>query len=391
MRVLHVYRTYFPDPPGGLQEAIRQIALSTKSRGVDNHIFCLSPSPEPPEIVRDEGLVIRAKSWTAPASCDLGLRQALRSFARQAEWADIIHYHFPWPYADFLRFTVQAEKPTVMTYHSDVVGKGVLGTLYNGLMRKMLGSMNAVVATSPAYIESSPALKPSVTSQRLRVIPLGIGEETYKDYIQQAKAVSLTDRFALQDNNFFLFIGVLRPYKGLDYLIEASRKAKLPVAIAGDGFLKDHISRQAANNSNIHLLGQVSDGEKMALIQACRALVLPSHLRSEAFGMVLVEAAMCGKPLISCEIGTGTSFVNAHEKTGIVVPPRSPDHLADAMNAIAEDDAFAETMGKGARDRYTKLFSGEALGKAYLELYNEIINESSVNTHKRNAAVSVNK
>ena len=186
MRILHVYRTYYPDPPGGLQEAIRQIALATQRLGFENRIFCLSPSPDPQQIIRPEGMVFRSKSWAAPASCDLGLLHAMRSFANLARWADIVHYHFPWPYADFLRFSVQPQKPTVMTYHSDVVGKGMLGTLYTSLMHKMLGSMNAVVATSPAYIESSPVLRAWVKPHRLRVIPLGIGEETNADHLAQA-------------------------------------------------------------------------------------------------------------------------------------------------------------------------------------------------------------
>ena len=373
MRILHVYRTYYPDPPGGLQEAIRQISLSTKRLGFENRIFCLSSSPSPAQIERPEGTVIRSKSWAAPASCDIGLLDAMRSFTDQAKWADIIHYHFPWPYADFLRFTVQPSKPTVMTYHSDVVGKGVLGTVYASLMRKMLGSMDAVVATSPAYIESSPVLKAMVPSQRLHVIPLGIGEETYADYIAQAKSVNVRKSFGLKPDGYFLFIGVLRQYKGLEYLIAAAKKSALPVVIAGDGGLQEHITRLASDNRNVHLVGRVTDGTKMALIQGCRALVLPSHLRSEAFGMVLVEAAMCGKPLISCEIGTGTSFVNAHEQTGFVVPPRSPEDLADAMNRLASDAAFAESMGKTARSRYLQLFSGEAQGNAYRELYNAIL------------------
>jgi len=100
--------------------------------------------------------------------------------------------------------------------------------------------------------------------------------------------------------------------------------------------------------------------------------VLPSHLRSEAFGMVLVEASMFSKPLISCEIGTGTSYVNKHEITGIVVPPESPKELENAMSTLLYDKKLAKIMGNNARLRYQKLFSGDALGKAYCKLINSI-------------------
>jgi glycosyltransferase involved in cell wall biosynthesis len=108
------------------------------------------------------------------------------------------------------------------------------------------------------------------------------------------------------------------------------------------------------------------------LLQRCRALVLPSHLRSEAYGMVLVEAQIFGRPLVSCEIGTGTSFVNAHGESGLVVPPESPDALADALNNLLRDEAQAATFGHGARARYERLFSGPALGRAYTDLFREV-------------------
>jgi rhamnosyl/mannosyltransferase len=124
--------------------------------------------------------------------------------------------------------------------------------------------------------------------------------------------------------------------------------------------------------SNVVFAGQVSDAEKVALLQGCRALVLPSHLRSEAYGMVLVEAAMFGKPLVSCEIGTGTSFVNAHEETGFVVAPESPEALNAAMQTLLMDERLAGVMGAAARARYDRLFSGPALGQAYAGLFKEV-------------------
>ena len=89
--------------------------------------------------------------------------------------------------------------------------------------------------------------------------------------------------------------------------------------------------------------------------------------------MVLVEAAMYGRPMVSCEIGTGTSFVNAHEETGFVVPPEDPVSLTEAMNTLLLDESLANRMGVAARKRYEQLFSAEALGKAYSALFREIM------------------
>jgi rhamnosyl/mannosyltransferase len=124
--------------------------------------------------------------------------------------------------------------------------------------------------------------------------------------------------------------------------------------------------------ANVVFAGQVTDAEKVTLLKNCRALILPSHLRAEAFGMVLVEAAMFGKPLISCEIGTGTSFVNLDGDTGLVVLPKDSAALAAAMNRLLADDGLAERFGHAARLRYEHMFSGNVLGKSYAALYQEV-------------------
>lgn len=373
MKVLHVYRTYFPDPPGGLQEAIRQIALASAAQGIESRIFTLSPDPAPGEIERLEGLVMRARSHMAPASCDIGGSNAFSTFSRAVDWADVVHYHFPWPFADVLRFARGGRKPSLMTYHSDIVGKGLLGCLYNPLMNRMLGSMDLVVATSPAYAKTSPVLAERVDAERLQVVPLGIVEESYGSFRDAAALIDLGRRFGLEPNGFFLFVGVLRKYKGLDYLVEAARSVDMPVVIAGSGPEQERIAQAARSTPNIRLIGQVDDAEKMALIAACRAAVLPSHLRSEAFGVFLIEAAMSARPMISCEIGTGTSYVNKDRETGIVVAAEQPGDLARAMQLLERDDELTAEYAQAARARYERLFSGESLGRAYGALYRSLV------------------
>lgn len=374
MRVLHVYRTYYPDPPGGLQEAIRQIALATKSHGVAPQIFALSETPWPVECSRPEGLVTRARSWAEPASCNLGGVAAFKRFAELAKRADVIHYHFPWPFADLLHLLVKPKVPAVMTYHSDIVRQRWLGRAYGPLMSRMLGAMKAVVATSPAYALTSSVLSDASLGDRLRVIPLGIEENSYPHDGDSG----VLSRLGLGETEpFFLFIGVLRYYKGLHTLVQAASAVRARVVIAGSGPEGLALQEQARKLGlpNVTFAGQVTDAEKVTLLKNCRTLVLPSHLRSEAYGMVLVEAAMFGKPMISCEIGTGTSYVNADGETGIVVQPERPSELARAMNLLMEDGEMAERYGQAARRRYEQMFSGEALGKAYAALYREVVHD----------------
>lgn len=371
LRVLHVYRTYFPDPPGGLPEAIRQICLSTQAFGIENTVFTLSPTPEPAVLQRPEARLVRCRSWAAPASCDLGGPAAFARFRALAREADVIHYLFPWPFADVLHQLVRPRTPAVLTYISDIVRQKWLGAAYAPLMQRTLRSVGAIVANAPPYARTSPILSDPEISPRVRVIPLGIDERSYP----HAGEAGIIRRLALDDGKpFFLFIGVLRYYKGLHHLIRAAAKVNARIVIAGMGPEGAALHKLAAETcaQNVTFAGRVSDEEKVALLQHCKALVLPSHLRSEAYGMVLVEAAMFGKPMISCEIGTGTSFVNADGESGFVVAPESPDALANAMNQFLEGDALAARMGLAARVRYERFFSGEALGREYAKLFREV-------------------
>lgn len=371
LRVLHVYRTYFPDPPGGLQEAIRQIALSTRSFGIKARIFALSPNNFPAEIERPEGRIIRCRSWAAPASCDLGGVSAFMRFAESAEWADVIHYHFPWPFADLLHQVTKPRAPAVLTYHSDVVRQRWLGKIYAPLMHGMFRATSAVVATSPAYAVTSPILSEAEIHDKVHIIPLGIVESSYPSDGDN----SVFARIGLADEEpYFFFIGVLRYYKGLHTLVQAARRVGAKLVVAGSGpeggALKQMTHELGA--SNVLFAGQVTDEEKVALIKRCRAMVLPSHLRSEAFGMVLVEAAMLGRPMVSCEIGTGTSYVNLDGETGFVVPPENPDALASALQILLNDYDLVNRFGLRARARYDSFFSGPALGSAYANLYRQV-------------------
>ena len=369
MKVLHVYATYYPDRTSGVAECMRQLGLGLQGTGAGNRIFALSPRPNSAPASFKEGEVYRAKSWGAPASCDIGALDALRQYRLLCAWADIVHHHMPWPFGDLLHLVSGNRKPLVVTWHSDVVRQQVLGAACAPLRNALLRRARAVIATSPAYAETSRILSKKDVAPKVRVIPPGVLDNSNDAPDAASVAVAAVAKVR---EPFFLFLGALRYYKGLPFLIRAARESGVTVVIAGEGDVKS-LQRLAAGASNVVFTGHVSDDEKRNLLRACRALVLPSHLRSEAYGMVLVEAAMCGKPMISCEIGTGTSFVNRHNETGLVVEPGSSEALAAAMRRLAKDDTLCQTFGRAARTRYKKLFDARIAAEAHLRLYSEIV------------------
>jgi rhamnosyl/mannosyltransferase len=357
MRVLHFFKTYLPDSFTGVERVIHAIAQSTAEHGIVSDVLSLSPKPSPAPIPVDGHLSHQSRQDAYVASTGLSA-SVFRDFRRLAAQADLVHYHFPWPMMDLVHLGVRHGKPSVVTYHSDVVKQQGLLRLYRPLMHRFLDSVDAIVATSPNYRESSPVL--ARYGEKLRTIPIGIGPDVAVD------DNSLLTRTAQMPTRFFLFLGAMRYYKGLPFLLEAARVSGLPVVLAGSG-------DPGETPANVTVLGEVTEAEKQALLEACTVFVFPSHLRSEAFGVALLEAARAGKPMISCEIGTGTSYVNENGVTGLTIPPADPKALAAAMQALWSDSPRREQMGLAARDRYKKLFTAKRMGDSYAALYRELI------------------
>lgn len=368
MRVLHFFKTYLPETMGGIEQVIFQLCQSTCAFGVDSEVLTLSATPQPVQLMVGDHRVHRARLDLQLASTGLSW-SVLRRFRELAAQADLIHYHFPWPFMDVLHFLAGIDKPVVVSYHSDIIRQKYLLHLYAPLMHRFLSRADRIVAASPNYLQTSPVL------QRYRdktvVIPYGLDQAGYP----HPSAGCLAGWRARLGQRFFLFVGVMRYYKGLHVLLQAAQGTGFPVAIIGAGPLESELRSQARSLQldNVHFLGRQDDTDKAALLQLCTALVFPSHLRSEAFGISLLEAAMFGKPMISCEIGTGTSYINQAGETGLVVAPDDPLALRKAMTELWEHPDNAAAMGQRARGRYEQLFTAERMGRAMAQLYREVL------------------
>ena len=304
---------------------------------------------------------------------------AIGELARRAARCDVVHYHFPWPFADLAHFVARTGKPCLVTYHSDIVRQRVLLRLYQPLMRCFLGSVDAIVATSPNYLASSPVLERY--RAKTRVIAYGLDKRIYP-VPQQGRLDYWRARIGAR---FFLFVGVLRYYKGLHILLDAAAGADYPVVIVGAGPIEAQLKAHAARLGLRHVLflGALDEDDKAALLALCYALVFPSHLRSEAFGISLLEGAMYGKPMISSEIGTGTSYINVDGDTGIVVAPGDPAAFGAAMRQLWSDPAQARAMGRRAEARYWRLFTAARMSSAYVALYDELAGGAATMARKQ--------
>ena len=369
MRILHFYKNALPETVGGVEQVIDQIARGTSKLGVQNTVLALSDSPSVYPIHLHGYELITAKRNFELASNGFSW-DSIGLFKELAIKADLIHYHFPWPFADLVHHLTIPKKPTVLTYHSDIIRQKLLLKLYLPLRQSFLHATDHIVATSPNYLHTSKTLQSF--SKKTSIIPIGLDQESYlKPDLTQVHLYR--ERFG---QRFFLFIGAFRYYKGLKYLIEAAKRSAYPIVIAGSGPIENELMAdvQRLQLKNVFFVGQVSDENKSALLEACYSVIFPSNLRAEAFGVTLLEGAMFGKPLISCEIGTGTTYINIDHETGLVTPPSDPTILASAMTWLWDHPEEASLMGKKARARYEAFFTAKQMSQSYYDLYQALLN-----------------
>lgn len=370
MKVIHLTKTFYPETLGGIEEVVRQLALASQKNGIKSEVVTLAKSTSE-NLLFVEGIKVHRFpiSFTfhsSPFSIKL-----FKKFSEIIAKADILHCHFPWPLLDLLFITHKITKPVIVTYHCDAISarSKLFELIYRPFCKKFLHKANTIIATSPNIIASSKMLQKF--KAKVQCIPLCLDIESYPAVSYEASLIWQKK----YGDNIVLFIGALRHYKGLEFLINAARKIKGHVVIAGDGPLRQKLEQLifTKNILNVHLLGRVSPDDKMALLEACKVVVLPSILRSEAFGVALLEGAMTSKPLVSTNLGTGTSYVNINGETGWVISPGDVEELAEKINDLLVNEEKAKQFGARARKRFEGEFGAKKIISNYIELYQSLI------------------
>ena len=367
MRLLHIYKDY-PPVIGGIEHHLRDLAEGLAARGHEVTVLVTSRDRRT-TVEQQPGLnIIRAARTLYAASTPLSLEMLRQAHALRA---DIVHIQFPYPPADLAALLVLDAPPLVISYQSDIVRQQNLLHLYQPLLNRTLARAARILAASPAYITSSATLRPHAA--KCRVVPLGIDPARFA-HANPVRVAELRARFGV--GPVALFIGRLRYYKGLHVLVEALRAApQITLVIGGTGPEYPRLIAQAQQlgvAERIHFIGDIPDSDLAALHQAADFFVLPSHLRAEAYGIAQLEALASGLPAISTELGTGTSWVNQHGETGLVVPPENPQALAAAMNTLADDPALRSRYSANARQRVAQYFTIDRMLDAVEGIYAEL-------------------
>jgi glycosyltransferase involved in cell wall biosynthesis len=351
MRILHIYKDYYP-VLGGIENHIRTLAEAQARRGHSVSVLVTSRDARTHIDELNGVRVIFAGRLATLASTPLSL-----AFLGQlrGERPDIAHLHYPYPPGDVAQTWFGRSRATIITYHSDIVRQKGLLRFYAPLLRHSLARADRIIATSPRYVETSPFLSPHAA--RCAIVPYGIETAPF-EAVDPARVAAIR---AQHPGPLILFVGQLRYYKGVEYLIRAMPQVQARALIIGSETTTRLNELRALVTSlgvedKVAFLGEQSD-ELPAYYHACDVFVLPSVERSEAFGIVQVEAMTAGRPVISTEVGTGTSWINQHEITGLVVPPRNEAALAAALQRLLADDALRARLGAAGQARILSQFT----------------------------------
>jgi len=365
VRVLHLYKDYYP-VVGGMENHIRMLAEGAVKRGLEVTVLVTSLTHST-EILQMNGVkIIKAGRLATFSSTPLSF--SLLSWVRRLK-PDITHLHFPYPWGEIAHLMFGHSQRTVITYHSDIVRQKNLLKLYRPVLGRLLARADCIIATSPNYIHSSAHL--SKVADKCVVIPLGVNVEPFL----KARTEAVRGLRSEHQPPLLLFVGLLRYYKGLEYLIRAMTHVNARLLVVGSGPMAEQWRSLTASlhlQDKIFFFGRVENEDLPTYYQACDLFVLPASHRSEAFGAVQVEAMACGKAVISTELGTGTSYVNVHGETGLVVPARDRGALAEAINRLLSDEELRTEMGRKGRERARREFSHQIMIDRVLALYESL-------------------
>ncbi len=379
MKVVQIYKDYYPPTQGGIERHVNLLSNGLKQRGVKVTVLVSNTKPVCEEIDIEGIRVVKAPQLFRVSSAPINMNMP-SLLCRVGRDADILHFHLPNPTADMAYLFSRLSIPKIVaTYHSDIVRQQFLNRFYTPFFRRFLDKTHAILVTSPNYIKSSRCLKDY--QNKCHVVPLGINIARFQSKCDEA-VCGIRNRYGPK---IVLFIGKFRYYKGLDVLVRAMRKTEGNLLLIGSGPYEFQLKRLAANlgmSHRVFFLGECDDHQVNAYLKACDIFVLPSVLRSEAFGLAQLEAMACGKPVISTELATGTSYVNEHHSTGIIVPPADTAALAHSINELLGNPCLREQYGEAGTHRVRRYFNDKRMIDTILRLYQQLSNGGTPGTQR---------
>ena len=361
MRILQLGKFY--PVRGGVEKVMYDLTEGLSAKGIGCDMLCSSLQGLPGHVkeLPGGGRVICVKPVTKLAGTMIAPEMTawLKEHAKEY---DIIHIHHPDPMAALSLRRSGYRGRVILHWHSDILKQKFFLAFYRPLLNWLIRRADTIIGTSPVYVKESPWLRK--VQDKCTYVPIGI------DPVETTGSEVIQGRFP--GKKIVLSIGRLIPYKGYEYLIEAAKY--LPddyrVIIGGTGPLQDKLEKQIETlqlEEKVSLEGYIKDGGLGSYYGAANVFVMSSTMKTEAFGIVQIEAMSCGLPVVSTRIpASGVAWVNKDGESGLTVEPRAAKALAEAVQAVCANPAPYQ---EGARKRFDALFTKEKMLEKITEIY----------------------
>lgn len=358
-----MFKDYYPPTHGGVEQHINDVVHSMK--GLQFAVLTSSGGRQR-VIENDDGIrVIRSKEIARIASTPItpSWGKLLRSCG-----ADLLHFHMPNPFGEMAFQYSRAQMPMIATYHADIIGRRLVLPFFAPFRSRFLKSARLLVVSSANLRDGARPLHKH--RNKVVVIPFGV------DPSQWSQRPPSADRICEEyPGPLLVALGRLAYYKGIEVLIDAMMNIEATCLVVGDGPKRFELEEKVGRLRLAHkvrFIGEVPDDQRTGYYHAADLFVMPSTSRAETFGISMLEAMACGTPAISTEVGTGTSWLNQNDQTGLVVSPGDPAGLAAAIKTILGDRSRRYEMGHAARERVSLHFTSAQMLDSLASLYRSI-------------------
>lgn len=365
----------FPERTGEeepLAESAATDAAESAFADFSQKVFCFNHGKGNATDVVDGVEIIRAGCFCKVASQSLsfGYGKLLKKTVREFQ-PDVIVFHYPNPFAAHYLLKILKKIPDcklILYWHLDITKQKLLGKLFRGQNVRLLERAEKIVATSPDYIRGSKYLK--AYERKCTVIPCCVSDARVAPDARVLRRASEI-REENGEKTVLFAVGRHVPYKGMEYLVRASKLLGdgYAVYIGGKGELTESLKALAADDKKVKFLGRMEDSELEAYMRACDVFCFPSVTKNEAFGIALAEAMACGKPCVTFHIeGSGVNYVSLNGVTGIEAENGNVEEYARAIEKLASDGDLRKRYGQAAAERVGALFTQKKFAKNAVRL-----------------------
>lgn len=364
-KILQINKLYYPYV-GGIERVVQQIAEGLADKTDMNVLVSTNQKKYIEEDINGVH-VTRVPSIGMVGNLPIPIR-LVSTLKSKMKDVDVIHLHMPYPFGDLACLLSRYKGKIVVWWHSDVVRQKKMMLLYKPIMNRMLKRADVIIVATEGHIEGSMYLKPF--RDKCVIIPFGVDKE-----IEKAADLYIAKKDNKHTGNRvkFLFIGRLVYYKGCKVLLEAFKDVEhAELILVGSGNMEQELKNMVKSfgiEDKVKFCGEVTEEELQEQLENCDVFVLPSIARSEAFGLVQIEAMAFGKPVINTSLPSGVPYVSLDQITGLTVPPGDVKSLSRAMEWLVDHEEERLQMGIRARKRMKDEYRIETMLKRVLEVY----------------------